>query len=223
MPPTITDPAGYWNRYGRGITDQTPEAALKNAFGWCQYDGHGPGDEILGDPLTTLELGPGRGNAVAALATKGITATGVDISPVQVEAAQTCWGHLPNAHFEQGDVLDYLAATHEQWDAIYSIWGALWFTDPAALLPAVLDRLVPGGRLVFSHAPHVPGTTTGALGMWAAGYTGPQVPMARWSYDPDQWATLLASHGYTDINAHVLPAPDPNNVGTLLVTASTPQ
>jgi len=68
MPPTITDPAGYWDRYGRGVTDETPEAALKNAFGWCQYDGHGPGDEVLGDPQTTLELGPGRGDAVGALA-----------------------------------------------------------------------------------------------------------------------------------------------------------
>jgi SAM-dependent methyltransferase len=201
----------------------TPEAALKNAFGWCQYDGHGPGDEVLGDPLATLELGPGRGNAVAALATKGITATGVDISPVQVEAARARWGHLPNARFEQGDVLDFLAAAHQQWDAIYSIWGALWFTDPTALLPAVLDRLVPGGRLVFSHAPHVPDTATGALGMWAAGYTGPQVPMARWSYDPDQWATLLTNHGYTDVHARVLPAPDPHGVGTLLVTASAPR
>jgi SAM-dependent methyltransferase len=164
---SITDPAGYWDRYGRGAAEETPEDALKNAFGWCQYEGHGPGDEVLGDPLTTLELGAGPGNAVAALAAKGIAATGVDLSPVQVEAARSRWNHLPNARFEQGDVLSFLATTNRRWDAIYSIWGAFWFTDPAALLPAVLDRLVHGGRLVFSHAPHVPGTATGALGMWA--------------------------------------------------------
>lgn len=221
--PSITDLAGYWDRYGRNVTDETPEDALKNAFGWCQYEGHGPGDELLGDPLTTLELGFGRGNAVAALATKGITATGVDISPFQVHTARASWGHLPNAHFEQGDVLDFLTTTNQRWDAIYSIWGALWFTDPVALLPAVLDRLVPGGRLVFSHAPHVQGTAAGALGMWAAGYTGPQVPMARWSYDPEQWAELLTSHGYTKAHARVLPAPDPANVGTLMVTACAPR
>uniref|UniRef100_UPI003F497A54 class I SAM-dependent methyltransferase n=1 Tax=Amycolatopsis sp. CA-096443 TaxID=3239919 RepID=UPI003F497A54 len=217
--PSITDPAGYWDRYGRGVPEETPEDALKSAFGWCQYDGHGPGDEVLGDPLTTLELGPGRGDAVAALATKGVVATGVDLSPVQVEVAQARWGHLPNAHFEQGDVLDFLAAADQRWDAIYSIWGAVWFTDPASLLPAVLDRLAPGGRLVFSHAPHIPGTTTGALGMWAAGYTGRQVPMARWSYEPDQWADLLTCNGFTDVHARVLPAPDPANVGTLLVAS----
>ncbi len=220
---SITDPADYWDRYGRGITEEPPEAALKNAIGWCQYEGHGPGDELLGDPLTTLELGPGRGDAIAALATKGITATGVDISPVQVDAARTRWGHLPNAHFEHGDVLHFLATTPRHWDAIYSIWGAVWFTDPAALLPAVLERLAPGGRLVFSHAPHIPGTATGALGIWAAGYKGPQVTMARWSYEPEQWADQLVGHGYTDVHARVLPAPDPDNVGTLLVEASAPR
>lgn len=150
-------------RYGRGVADETPEEALKNAFGWCQYDGHGPGDELLGDSLTTLELGPGRGNAVAALATKGIAATGVDISPVQIEKAQDQWGHLPNAHFVHADVLDFLAIARQQWDAVYSIWGAVWFTDPAALLPAVLERLAPGGRFVFSHAPHVPDTVRRGL------------------------------------------------------------
>ncbi|GAB3501732.1 class I SAM-dependent methyltransferase [Amycolatopsis cihanbeyliensis] len=215
--PSITDPAGYWDRYGRGVADETPEDALKNAFGWCQYEGHGPGDELLGDPLTTLELGHGRGNAVAALATMGITATGVDLSPVQVEAAHARWGELANAHFERGDVLDFLITTNRRWDAIYSIWGAVWFTDPNVLLPAVLDRLAPGGRLVFSHAPHIPDTTTGAIGMWAAGYTGAQVAMARWSYHPDQWTELLTRHGYTEVHARVLPAPDPANVGTLLV------
>jgi SAM-dependent methyltransferase len=218
----ITDPVGYWDRYGRGAAEETPEDALKNAFGWCQYDGHGPGDEVLGDPLTTLELGSGPGNAVAALAAKGIAATGVDLSPVQVEAARSRWNHLPNARFEQGDVLSFLATTNRRWDAIYSIWGALWFTDPAILLPAVLDRLVHGGRLVFSHAPHVPGTATGALGMWGAGYTGRQVAMARWSYEPGQWAELLTSHGYTDVDARVLPAPDPADVGTLVVVAAAP-
>lgn len=122
---------------------RNPEDALKNAFGWCQYDGHGPGDELLGDSLTTLDLGPGRGNAVAALATKGVVATGVDLSPVQVDAARSRWAHLPNAHFEQADVLDFLTTTDQRWDAIYSIWGAAWFTDPTALLPAVLQRLTP--------------------------------------------------------------------------------
>ncbi|WP_344496026.1 hypothetical protein [Nonomuraea monospora] len=69
-PAAITDRVAYWDRYATGIrkTD-TPQAALKNAFGWTQYEGHGPGDELLGDPGTALELGSSRGHAVAALAT----------------------------------------------------------------------------------------------------------------------------------------------------------
>jgi hypothetical protein len=82
--PLITDPVGYWDHYAAGVAHETPEEALKNAFGWTQYEDHGPGDELFGEPLAALELGSGRGNAVAALATKDIDATGIDISPAQV-------------------------------------------------------------------------------------------------------------------------------------------
>jgi hypothetical protein len=68
----ITDRAEYWDHYANGVANETPEEAIKNAFGWTQYEDHGPGDEILGEPLSALELGSGRGNAVAALASKGI-------------------------------------------------------------------------------------------------------------------------------------------------------
>ncbi|WP_415840884.1 class I SAM-dependent methyltransferase, partial [Nocardiopsis rhodophaea] len=168
-PAETTSPAGYWDRYGTGQAEsESPEEALKNAFGWCQHEGHGPGDELLGEASTTLELGFGRGNAVAALATKGISATGVDVSSVQCERAVQRWGHLPGAEFVQGDVVDYLADAHERrWEAIYSIWGAVWFTDPARLLPLVWEHLEPGGRLVFSHAPAVPGSY-GPQGMYGA-------------------------------------------------------
>lgn len=216
--PVITDSAGYWDHYAAGVTSETPEEALKNAFGWTQYDGHGPGDELLGEPLTTLELGCGNGNAVAALAAKGIDATGVDISPAQVNTARDQWGHLPNAHFHLSDVLDYLANADQQWDAVYSIWGALWFTDPQAILPAVHDRLAPGGKLVFSHAPAVPGGY-GIQGMYGNGFTGRQVWIYRWAYEPDTWTDLLHQHGFTDVHARIESAPESSNVGTLVVEA----
>jgi ubiquinone/menaquinone biosynthesis C-methylase UbiE len=132
---TITDYAGYWNRYAAGDADENTEEALKYAFGWAQYEGHGPGDELLGDPATTLELGSGRGHAVAALATKGVVATGLDISGVQCEQARQRWGHLPGATFTQDEAVEFLTGTQNHWDAIYSIWGAVWFTDPEQLCP----------------------------------------------------------------------------------------
>ncbi|WP_344969725.1 class I SAM-dependent methyltransferase [Salinactinospora qingdaonensis] len=214
--------AGYWDRYAAGIAEETREEALKDAFGWCQYAGHGPGNELLGDPLTTLELGFGRGNAVAALATKGIEATGIDVSPLQCEHAIARWGHLTGAHFVQAEATAYLNDATRQWDAIYSIWGALWFTDPDVLLPLVHERLIPGGRLVFSHAPPVPGAY-GVQGMYADGFRGRQVWVYRWAYEPEGWAALLRKHGYTGIEARVEPAPQPDLLGTLIATAHRPR
>ncbi|MFA1546491.1 class I SAM-dependent methyltransferase [Actinomadura chokoriensis] len=218
MPPTITDQTSYWDHYAERAADQPREEALKNAFGWTQYPGHGPGDDLLGDPATTLELGSGRGDAVAALATKGITATGLDISPAQCEKARNRWAHLTQARFEHGDVLDYLATTDRCWDAIYSIWGAVWFTNPEDLLPLIRDHLVPGGKLVFSHAPPVPGAY-GVQGAYAANLTGHQAWLYRWSYEPAARTTILEAHGFTKVQATVEPAPIPHHLGTLLVQA----
>ncbi len=218
QPIPIGDRVGYWDRYANGVNDDTPEKAMKNAFGWTQYDGHGPGDELLGDPLTALELGSGRGNAVAALATKGIDATGIDISSVQIQGARQRWGHLPGARFVQGDVLNFLAGAEQRWDAIYSIWGALWFADPEALLPLVRDRLTLGGRLAFSHAPAVPGSY-GIQGMYGNGFNGRQMWIYRWAYEPTQWINLLRRHGFAHVDAQIHPAPEADHVGTLIVAA----
>jgi SAM-dependent methyltransferase len=215
--PTVTDYAGYWNRYATGVAEESTEEALKYAFGWTQYDGHGPGDELLGDPDNALELGSGRGNAVAALATKGIDAIGLDISDVQCAQARQRWGHL-RARFAQGEAIDFLSGTVERWDAIYSIWGAAWFTDPEQLFPLVHDRLTPGGRFVFSHAPAVPGSY-GVQGIYAAGFTGRQVWAYRWAYEPEGWAAILGRHGFRNIDAWHEPAPDPENVPALIVQA----
>jgi SAM-dependent methyltransferase len=214
----VTDYTGYWDRYAAGVDDQPSEEAIKNAFGWTQYDGHGPGDELLADPATALELGSGRGNAVAALATKGIDAVGVDVSPAQCEHARRRWAHLPAARYERADVVDYLTTTDQVWDAIYSIWGAVWFTDPDRLLPLVRHRLIPGGKLVFSHAPAVPGSY-GVQGIYAAGFTGRQIWAYRWAYEPAVWADLLHRHGFTDVDARIEPAPEPDHVGTLIAEA----
>jgi SAM-dependent methyltransferase len=215
---TITDYAGYWNRYATGAAEESPEEALKQAFGWTQYEDHGPGDEILGEPATALELGSGGGHAVAALAIKGIDVIGLDISGVQCEQARQRWGHLPGARFVQDEALEFLTGTNERWDAIYSIWGAVWFTDPDRLLPLVHDRLAPGGRLAFSHAPAVPGSY-GVQGIYAAGFTGRQVWAYRWAYEPAKWASILSGHGFKNVRARHEPAPDPDNVSTLIVEA----
>ncbi|MGA4995855.1 class I SAM-dependent methyltransferase [Nonomuraea bangladeshensis] len=217
--PAVTDRVSYWDRYAAGVrAGDAPETALKNAFGWTQYEGHGPGDELLGDPSTALELGSSRGHAVAALATKGIEATGVDLSPIQVEGARAQWGHLPNARYVNADVIDFLTGADQRWDAIYSIFGALWFTDPEQWMPLVVQRMEPGGRLVFSCAPAVP-RSYGIQGMYGAGFTGPQTWIYRWAYEPETWAEMLTGCGFRSVDAWVEPAPNPAHVGTLIVVA----
>lgn len=63
----------YWDRHAGGVT---AESDLDAAFGWTQWDGHGPGRELLGDAGSALELGCGRGVEVAALAREGVKAEG---------------------------------------------------------------------------------------------------------------------------------------------------
>ncbi|RBQ15539.1 SAM-dependent methyltransferase [Spongiactinospora rosea] len=219
--PVITDRVAYWDHYAAGMRREMPQDALKDAFGWTQYPEHGPGGELLGDPASALEIGFGRGNAVAALAVKGVEATGVDMSPRQVVSAKERWGHLPGARFEEGDALAFLAATTRRWDAIYSIFGGLWFIEPAQWLPLVRLRLTPGGKVVFSHAPPVPGSY-GLQGMYGAGFTGRRVWVYRWAYEPEVWARMLEDEGYEDVHARVEPAPDADHVGTLIVEGRSP-
>jgi hypothetical protein len=86
------------------------------------------------------------------------------------------------------------------------MWGAVWLTNPDDLLPLISDHLTPGGKLVFCNAPPVPGAY-GVQGTYAAGLTGRQVWLYRWSYEPATWGTILEAHGYTNIQAAIEPAP----------------
>ncbi len=216
--PTIADRAQYWDHYAARVTTEEREKALKGAFGWTQYEGHGPGLELLGGPLCALELGSGCGNAVAALALEGVDATGVDLSAVHIEIAEQCWGDIPGAHFLRADAIEFLASTDQKWDAIYSIWGGLWFSNPEVWLPLVRKRLSVGGKLVISHAPAVPGSY-GIQGMYGNGFKGRQVWIYRWAYEPETWADLLRQHGFAHVDARVEPAPEPGHVGTLIIEA----
>lgn len=218
MADPTTDVPGYWDRYARGVTPQEPEEALATALEWTQYPGHGPGFELLGEPASALELGAGQGAAVAALASRGVRAAGVDVSPVAVERARRRWGH-PGAEFHHADVVEFLAGTGQRWNAVYSVWGAAWFTDPDVLFPLVHDRLESNGRFVFSHAPAVPGSY-GVQGMYGGGFNGRRVWVYRWAYEPAVWEEILVGHGFREVRVWEEAAPEADHVGTLIGTAS---
>ncbi|PZG23236.1 SAM-dependent methyltransferase [Spongiactinospora gelatinilytica] len=164
--------------------------------GWTPRPGAGPGAEILGDLRGALvaELGCGTGEHVAHIAAAGVRRVyGVDISPARIARARARWGHLPATAWRVGDaaaVLPQLPAL----DVVYSVFGALWYSSPARLLPAIARRLRPGGRLVFSLGEPGPGTLPGARvdNVVAA---GARRPVVYYAHTPGQWRDVLARRG----------------------------
>ncbi|MFE9309532.1 class I SAM-dependent methyltransferase [Streptomyces sp. NPDC006706] len=203
------------------LWDAFAESAFKDdappSFCWTQYAGHGPGPELLGTPRRALEIGCGTGRALAYLAQQGITAHGVDLSPIMVKKTSDRWADT-GAVFHQGEVLEHLAASDDTYDAVYSIFGAAWFTDPSKLFPLVHAHLEPGGMFVFSQPPAIPGAY-GPQGMYKGGFAGKAMFTYRYSYRPTVWERLLTRAGFATAKAEVIDAPKPGHIGTLIVSA----
>ena len=202
-----------WDTYAESAF----RADMKPVFCWTQYDGYGPGPELLGDPGAVLEIGCGTGRALAFLAGRGVKVTGVDLSPVMVKQITERWAGT-GADFVCGEALETLAADDAAYDAIYSIFGAAWFTDPARLFPLVAAHLRPGGVFAFSQPPAIPGAY-GPQGMYKGGFAGKAMFTYRYSYTPRRWTGLLERAGFRDVDVRIIDAPEPGHIGTLLVTA----
>ncbi|WEV25729.1 class I SAM-dependent methyltransferase [Streptomyces sp. 71268] len=207
-----------WDAYAESTKDKALEA--EPVFCWTQYPGHGPGPELLGAPATALEIGCGTGRALAFLLGRGVKVTGLDLSPVAVARLRERW-EPAGAEFVCAEVLEHLAASDATYDAIYSVFGAVWFTDPGKLLPLLARRLNPGGVLAFSQPPAIPGAY-GPQGMYKGGFAGKARFTYRYSYRPRTWSALLVRSGFQDVEATVLDAPTEGHVGTLIVRGVRP-
>ncbi|WP_435643341.1 class I SAM-dependent methyltransferase [Streptomyces sp. H49] len=213
-----------WDTYARQRPERRPVNAAGEMtwFNWTQYADHGPGAEVLGvrPGHRVLDLGCGKGGNLAHLATLGARAVGVDVSSAQLSAARERWSDMGLALYRR-DALDFLTAdTGEDFDAVYSVFGALWFTDPVQLLPAIRVRLRPGGVLAFSQRPPV----EGCYGCQASYITRSDdedpLVVRRWDYELDDWRGLLTGYGFRNVRAEVIPAPPgPRKIGTVLVRA----
>ncbi|WP_327596121.1 class I SAM-dependent methyltransferase [Streptomyces chartreusis] len=93
-----------------------------------------------------LDLGCEKGGNAVHLASLGMHAVGVDVSPAQLRAAGQRWGEMPGLELHHTEAIIYLQSGGEPFDAAYSVYGAVWFTDPGLLLPVLRERLRPGGR-----------------------------------------------------------------------------
>ncbi|MFD5013773.1 class I SAM-dependent methyltransferase [Streptomyces chartreusis] len=220
----MRDTAIAWDTYSR----QWPERQLVNSrgettwFNWTQYEDHGPGVELLGLHAggRVLDLGCGKGGNAVHLASLGMEAVGVDVSPVQLRAAGRRWGEVPGLELHRTEAVAYLQGPGEPFDAAFSVYGAVWFTDPDLLLPLVRERLRPGGRLVFSQRPPVEGCYGCQASYVPRGDDEDPIVVKRWDYEPVVWVQLLAEYGFVEARAAVFPAPaGRRTVSTLIVEA----
>lgn len=118
------------------------------------------------------------------------------------------WGHLSGLEFLAVEATAFLKETVETFDVVLSVFGAVWFVDPDALLPLIRSRLAPGGILAFSHLPPgSPGPRPGGAG-------------PRYDRTPDEWWRILSGHGFSDVCLSLIDPPEGRTVGTMLVRAS---
>ncbi|WP_183068959.1 class I SAM-dependent methyltransferase [Streptomyces sp. gCLA4] len=205
-----------WEKFGHFPAAEKPW----DRFAWTQYSAHGPGLELLhtGPGKRVLDLGMGKGDNLALVARTGATAIGVDISAPQIEAARERFGDLIEAHCTKAE--EYLTQHEGEFDSVYSVFGAVWFTDPAVLLPLVRRALKPGGRFAFSHLPPS-GECPGPHDYDMYGPGDELLAITRWCFRPYMWEKKLLDAGFTTASGQRLPCPkDKQTIGTLIVEAT---
>ncbi|MFG2178280.1 class I SAM-dependent methyltransferase [Streptomyces abikoensis] len=181
---------------------------------WTQYPDHGPDESLLG-PVhgrRVLELGCGTGCNLAHLATLGAECVGIDIAPSQRAKAEARWGDVPGLTFQTAEATEFLADHPNNFDAVLSIFGPVWFTDPTSLLPLVRRALTSRGVFAFSHRPAASDREPGE-------HLRDSRAVARWDYSAHEWTELLSSASFTSITADIIAPPDGESVGTLVVRA----
>ncbi|MDQ0771564.1 SAM-dependent methyltransferase [Streptomyces aurantiacus] len=213
----MTRTADLWHHYGR--TRHTTDRTVPERFFWSWGQDSGPGAEALGDVT-------GRHAVHLAVHHQPAHITAVDASPAQHAMASDLYGHLaPRLRLLHCDVAQHLHTTAGTYDVLYSVFGAVDFTEPRELLPAAASALRPGGRLVFSTLSHHLG---GAPAHPDVQYTdigaktpdGEAATLRRWVLQEHVWTKLLDEAGFTRISTEVLPGgPGPRAADTLLVTA----
>lgn len=146
---TTTTP-DLWHHYGRNRAARDRD--VPDSFYWTWEQDAGPGTEVLGElgGACVGDLGAGSARHAAHLATRHrpVRVIAVDSSPAQTGLAADLFGYLaPCLRIVDSDVVAHLQALDGTYDVLYSVFGAVDFTDPRELLPAAATALRPGGRL----------------------------------------------------------------------------
>ena len=99
-------------------------------------------------PRTVVDLGCGPGNLTALLAERWPDAdvTGIDSSPEMIDRARAT---APGIDFEVGDVREWAGSTGDEVDVLVSNATLQWVPGHLDLLPALVERVAPGGWFAF--------------------------------------------------------------------------
>jgi SAM-dependent methyltransferase len=225
-----TTSSDLWHHYGRTRAERDRE--VPDNFRWIWSQDSGPGPEVLGDLSERVvgDLGAGAARHAAHLVVhrEAARVDAVDASPRQYEMAADLFDHLaPRLRIVSCDALSHLMATANAYDVLYSVFGALDFTDPRELAPATVFALRPGGRLVFSTLAHYVGGALAQPDIVAAAVPartpeGEATTMHRWVLQEHVWVKVLDEAGFTGISVDMLPSAvqGPRTADTLLVTAT---
>ncbi|MCN9241404.1 class I SAM-dependent methyltransferase [Streptomyces sp. RY43-2] len=218
-----------WHHYGRTRAEE--DRVVPRTFRWVWSQDGGPGAEVLGDLTGKVvgDLGAGAARHAAHLVTRHAPARvdAVDSSPAQCAMANDLFGHLtPRLRIVRSDVVKHVQAAPGAYDVLYSVFGAVDFTDPYELLPAVASALRPGGRLLFSTLAHYLGGAPAELDVVPADIPartsdGEVTTMRRWVLQEHVWRELLDASGFAQVGVDVLPSATraPRSADTLFVTA----
>ncbi|MEV8037495.1 class I SAM-dependent methyltransferase [Streptomyces sp. NPDC086182] len=193
-----------WQCYGARRTRADRVAGVDGTFHWDWYQRNEPGAEILGslDGMAVIEVGAGTGRQAAHLAGTSAASevTALDSSASIHERCRRSYGNVPRLRVVLAEATSYLVERPSAFDVVYSVFGALDFTDPRRLLPAVVASLRPGGTLVFSTLGHY--RNGEAAESWVrsaqlptALADGTPATMERWVLELPLWERLLAQAG----------------------------
>lgn len=167
------------------------------------------------DPVDVVDLGCGPGNLTRLLAEiwPAARVRGVDSSEAMIEKARD---DVPEVDFELADLRDWVARGEDA-DVLIANATLQWLPDHLDLLPRLVERVRPGGRLAFqvpanfdepSHT--IRGELAGEA-PYAAHTGGVAVPG---SHEPDAYLDVLAGAGcevdvWETTYLHVLTGEDP--------------
>ncbi|GAA1293062.1 hypothetical protein GCM10009647_003490 [Streptomyces sanglieri] len=190
-----------WVSYGRNSVGSGPT----RTFFWDWYQRAEHGLELLGDVTNraVVELGSGAGKQAAALARTQAPArvTAVDSSSAQHGRARELHADLTKLEMVHADAVTYLQQHPGAFNVCYSVFGAIDFTDPHTLLPAISNALAPDGLLVLStlghfHTGHPAETDARPTNIPVHQPDGTKGTLARWVLDIPVWTKLLEEAGF---------------------------